>query len=81
MSSKDKTAEAFRLGAEAFHEGYKRVPSTYIARKGLKYDDLGDVGAWLKAWLKGWDHENLAQPVEGWTDEENDALQRARGTH
>ena len=55
-------------GRDAFAAGRTRlVPRDLLVNEGT---------AATEAWYRGWDAANLAAPVEGWTDEENETYTR-----
>ena len=69
---------AKELGRKAFEAGKKRVPVQDSAVLPLIGKYNGHATEILDAWLSAWDEANLAAPVEGWSDEENDAWSKSR---
>ena len=62
-----ESKEAVELGKKAFHNGTKRSPAL-DKELGKLIDDNGarrtNQTPYLKAWLKGWDTENLKESVD-----------------
>lgn len=64
VEERAKRIEAFSIGKEAFKAGKRRVPSLDAAlTKMLEGKRVGESEPILTAWLKGWDVENLKEPV------------------
>jgi hypothetical protein len=84
MESEQNSNTFENLGREAFSIGIPRTPAKdkdlWIALRecGAFTDVNVSLVDSLDAWLRGWDEENIAAPVEGRTDEENVAIWAAR---
>lgn len=78
----DPIEKARMLGQQAFENGKQAVPAwdaelmELIGGSGSLYS--GDTSSLLDAWMQGWHGANVAAPVPGWTDDENQALRDAR---
>ncbi len=70
------------LGREAFSLGIRRATAldTEFLLNYARVKDSIEIMDAMNAWYAGWDAENIAAPIPGWTDAENAALVAARGT-
>ena len=79
--SPEEIEQARQLGEKAFQEGAIKAPAQdpeLLAM--LEGNQVGEGIPLLKAWQQGYHQMNADQDVEGWTDEENQALRDARGS-
>ena len=56
---------SYGLGVKAFKDGKKRIPAMdkLLLENCLTGCKIGESIPYLKAWLKGWDYENLKEEI------------------
>jgi hypothetical protein len=81
--------EAERMGRDAFAAGLGPAPALNRSFNEWMFRTAGptpagsqgsaDIMDMMESYARGWTDANLAAPVPGWSDEENEALRAARG--
>lgn len=76
----NKVADYFEMGRKAFISGKSSAPAQSKEFMDSIKNDKSHLSEKMTAFSKGWHTANLDAPVPGWTDEENEALKKARNS-